>query len=183
MDKDGETSLDVCRRVSAAVSDEFSAMMLSGKETTAVCSDGKYFLFAGEEALVWDEYEKRPASVLSAPDERKLVWYKVSLEGFGGIVGSGGGKIYYTSGGEIKSFHFCPETEKEALKAKFFIPKEYLPKRKFAEYAFRQGSEKKQRFHFALTESGSQMNIRFVRARKRAFIRLRFPNAAFMDFP
>lgn len=130
MDKDGETSLDVCRRVSAAVSDEFSAMMLSGKETMAVCSDGKYFLFAGEEALVWDEYEKRPASVLSAPDERKLVWYKVSLEGFGGIVGSGGGEIYYTSGGEIKSFSFLPGNGEGSFESEVLYPEGIFAEKK-----------------------------------------------------
>lgn len=122
MDKDGETSLDVCRRVSAAVSDEFSAMILSGKETASVCSDGKYFLFAGDEALVWDEYEKRPSAVLSAPDERKLVWYRIKLADFGGIVGSGGGKIYYTSGGKIKSFSFLPGNGEGSFESEALYP-------------------------------------------------------------
>ncbi len=130
MDKDGETSLDVCRRVSAAVSDEFSAMTQSGKETTAVCSDGRYFLFAGEEALVWDEYEKRPASVLSAPDERKLVWYTVSLEGFGGIIGTGGGKIYYTSGGAIKYFSFLPGNGEGSFESEILYPEGIFAEKK-----------------------------------------------------
>ena len=68
--------------------------------------------------------------MLSAPDERKLVWYKVSLEGFGGIVGSGGGKIYYTSGGEIKSFSFLPGNGEGSFESEVLYPEGIFAEKK-----------------------------------------------------
>ncbi len=107
IDKDRESSVDVCRRVSAPVHDEFFAMVSSGKEMSGICCDGKYYLFAGDDVLIWDAYEKRPSTVLSAPEERKLVWYRAKVDGFEGAVCAVGDRIYYLCTGGIKHFGFA----------------------------------------------------------------------------
>lgn len=106
IDKDNESSENACRRVSAYIGDEFSAMVASGRKMEGIISGGKYFLFAGKDAVVWDIGGKRPASSLSEKDEKKLVWYKASLDSFYGAIISEGNRIYYFCGDGVRCFGF-----------------------------------------------------------------------------
>ena len=122
IDKDRESSVDVCRRVSATVGREFAAMVSGGKELKAACCDGKYYLFAGDEALVWDSYEKRPSITLSAPDERKLVWYRAKTGETAWIIGSVGDRICYLCAGGIKYLEFASGSGDGSFESEVFYP-------------------------------------------------------------
>ena len=122
IDKDNESSENVCRRVSAYVGDEFSAMVASGRKLEGIISGGKYFLFAGREAVVWDIGGKRPAAALSENDEKKLVWYRASLDSFYGAIISEGNRIYYFCESGVGCFGFSKGEGNGRFESERFYP-------------------------------------------------------------
>jgi hypothetical protein len=114
----GITDRDESRRASLCASSALSEVGASD----IIASEGiftgeKYYLFAGDTALVWDVYAKAPQSKGSESDEKKLVWYALSLEGMRGVLGTSGGKVYYLADDGVRYFSFgdadgiCPSCE------------------------------------------------------------------------
>lgn len=117
IDRYGISERDVCRRVSLCVSGVLAGISKADiAASEGVFSDEKYYLFAGDTALVWDIYAKAPSSGGSESDEKKLVWYALKTDGMRGIIDAWGGKIYYLGNGGVKCFSLgkagatCPDS-------------------------------------------------------------------------